>query len=178
MRSRNPSRSSAALLVGGLVAWSPAALPAQGIPDDAVVVRAAADPARAAPGGRLAIAVTIEFAPGFHAWPNEPVLPPQFAGLRPIPTTIDVASLPEGLVLERIEWPDPEPVTVRYTGQPLELLSYTGTVVARVRVGVAADAPTGRGTATLTVGYQACDERLCYRPTTVERTVRVRVEAR
>jgi hypothetical protein len=163
------------VLAGLALVCSPAVLGAQGLPDDAVVVRAVAEPARAVPGGRCTIAVTIEFAPGFHAWPNEPVLPPPFERLRAIPTTIEFASLPEGMELEGIDWPEATPVTVRYTGRPIELMSYAGTVVAHVRLRVAADAPSGRTTVRLTVGYQTCDERLCYRPTTVERTVRLRV---
>jgi hypothetical protein len=104
------------------------------------------------------------------------VVPPELGRLRPIPTTIELAPLPEGLALEEVDWPEPVPVTVRYTGGPLEVMSYRGTAAARVHVRVAADAPRGRRTVTLTVRHQVCDERRCYRPTSVERTVRVRVE--
>ena len=36
--------------------------------------------------------------------------------------------------IESIEWPDPVTVTVRFTSEPLALLSLTDTIVARLRV--------------------------------------------
>jgi hypothetical protein len=63
---------------------------------DSVKVRAAAEPAVAHPGGEVSIAVVLEHAAGFHSWPHEPVVPPEFAAVNPIATTIEVTSLPEG----------------------------------------------------------------------------------
>jgi DsbC/DsbD-like thiol-disulfide interchange protein len=164
-------------LLCAALAWPCRPLHGQRIPEGAITVRAESARPSGAPGDRLTIAVTIEYAPGFHSWPDEPVVPPELGRLRPIPTTIDLTPPPEGLALEAVDWPQPTSVTVHYTGRPLALLSYTDTVVASVQLRVAADARTGSRSVTLTVGYQVCDERVCYRPTSVERTVRLQVES-
>ncbi len=142
---------------------------------DAVSVLARAEQSEVRPGDLISIAVALEHAQGYHTWPHHPVVPPELGGLRPIATSITISALPEGLTLEEIAWPDPVPVTVRYTGAPLSLLSYAGTVVARVRLRIAPDHPPGPTGLELRVRYQACDDLLCYRPQTVTRAVRFRV---
>jgi hypothetical protein len=144
---------------------------------DSVKIWAVAEVAVAHPGGELSIAVTLEHAAGFHSWPHEPVVPPAFAAVNPIATTIDVTSLPEGVVVEDIEWPEPAPVIVRYTRRPVELLSYVDTTVAHVRLRLSFDAPLGDSIVEIRVRRQSCDERFCYPPRTVTLTVPFRIEA-
>jgi thiol:disulfide interchange protein DsbD len=144
---------------------------------DSVEVRAV--PAREVvrPGDLVPIAVVLDHADGFHSWPNRPVLPPPYRDLIPIPTTIEVTTLPTGATVSAIQWPPPVSVRVRYTGRPVDLLAYTGETVAYVPVTLAAEQPEGPADIGLAVRYQACDERLCYPPRDVVLTVPVRVAA-
>ncbi len=120
----------------------------------------------------LEIRVAIDHAVGFHSWPDEPVVPPELKGLNPIATSIELASAPDGVELESIEWPDPVTVTVRYTSEPLDLLSFTDTTVARLRVRLPVNRDGGANQAAvspddrieLRVQLQSCDEEYCYPP--------------
>ncbi len=121
---------------------------------------------------RLEIHVAIVHAQHFHSWPDEPVVPPELKGLNPIATSIRLTSAPAGVEVEEIEWPEPVTVTVRYTSEPLELLSFVDTTVARLRVRLPEDlvnAPAGAGMEDperleLQVQFQSCDEEYCYPP--------------
>ncbi|KPK80969.1 MAG: hypothetical protein AMS25_08255 [Gemmatimonas sp. SM23_52] len=134
---------------------------------DSVKVRALATPANPRAGDQVSIAVALEHAAGFHSWPHEPVVPPELEGLMPIATTIEVVSLPEGVVVEGIQWPAPVPVIVRYTRGPVLLLAYMDTVIAQLRLRLESDQPAERTSVGLRVRYQACDQRVCYPPRTV-----------
>jgi hypothetical protein len=120
----------------------------------------------------IEIRVAIDHAAGFHSWPDEPVVPPELKGLNPIATSIEVVSVPDGVEIESIEWPDPVTVTVRYTSEPLDLLSFTDTIVARLRARLLPNRDGGANRATvspderieLRVQFQSCDEEYCYPP--------------
>jgi len=118
----------------------------------------------------IAIRVAFDHAAGFHTWPHEPLVPDEFRGVMPIATNIEVSSLPEGARLDKIVWPQPVPVTVRYTSAPVELLSYTGTSMATVHVHLDRRVEES-DRALFDVTYQACDEEICYPPRTVELAV-------
>ena len=186
MGARGPFRRrsplGAACLVAGVLSagfTAPSFLTAQGVRGgaDSVRVRLAGVERIDSPnadGGpaSIEVRVAIDHAAGFHSWPDEPVVPSELRGLNPIATSIDLISAPHGVVLESIDWPDPVTVTVRYTSEPLELLSFVDTTVARLRIGLPAGArlkgdteagPTG-GQLELRVGFQSCDEEYCYPP--------------
>jgi hypothetical protein len=120
----------------------------------------------------IEVRIAIVHAKAFHSWPDEPVVPAELRGLNPIATSIRVVSAPEGVELVGTEWPDPVPVTVRYAADPLELMSFVDTTVARLRVRLPedlVDAPAGAGTddpevLELQVQFQSCDEEYCYPP--------------
>jgi len=169
--------SAVALLTAALAA--PTGLAAQGVRGgaDSVRVRIAGVERLAAQdiGGDapvVEIRVAIEHAAGFHSWPDEPVVPPELKGLNPIATSIELTSAPDGVEIESIDWPDPVTVTVRYTSEPLDLLSFTDTVVGRLRVRLPADsdgdpnsvAPSPDAPIELRVQFQSCDEEYCYPP--------------
>jgi hypothetical protein len=92
------------------------------------------------------------------------VVPEELAGLNPIATSIEAVSLPAGAAVETIDWPDPTPVTVRYSGPPLELLSFVETTVAQVRVRLPVGGVAPGSAAGLRVTLQSCDEEYCYPP--------------
>ncbi|UCC81485.1 MAG: thioredoxin family protein [Gemmatimonadota bacterium] len=144
----------------------------------AVNVRAVPSKTTVRPGDRLAVAVVLWHAPGFHSWPNRPVVPQQFEGLvRPIATTIEVPSIPVSVEALPIQWPQPVEVTVNYTGSPIQLVSYVGTAVAYLPLQVAEGAEPGEVVLELAVRYQTCDHRYCYPPRTAALTVPLVVAA-
>lgn len=174
---RFSSVAAVSLLVAALGA--PTGLSAQGVRGgaDSVRVRIAGVERLAAQdvGGDapvVEIQVAIEHAADFHSWPDEPVIPPELKGLNPIATSIELTSAPDGVQIESIEWPDPVTVTVRYTSEPLDLLSFTDTVVARIRVRLPASQDGGPDSTGLSsderlemrVQFQSCDEEYCYPP--------------
>ena len=118
------------------------------------------------------IRVAIEHAADFHSWPDEPVVPAELKGLNPIATSIELTSAPDGVEIESIDWPDPVTVTVRYTSEPLDLLSFTDTVVARIRTRLPGNRDDDPASAALRpddrlelrVQFQSCDEEYCYPP--------------
>ena len=134
---------------------------------DSVKVRGHADPATVQPGEALSVIVVLDHVAGFHTWPHDPVVPPEFEGLIPIATSVEASTLPEGVGVEKIYWPEPVTVTVHYIRDPVELLAYAGEAVVRMVVRTAADTPDGERRIELRVRYQACDERVCYPPKTV-----------
>lgn len=151
-------------------------LSAQGKPPEgALEIRAVAARPTVRPGDQVVIAVVLEHRAGFHTWPNRPVVPPEFAGVVPIATTITVGTLPAGAELRAMQWPRPDTVTVFYTGTPVPLLSYIGRAIAYVPIQLAPSSPTGIVRIPLTVRSQTCDERICYFPQTTELEAEFRV---
>lgn len=184
-----PSIAAAALLLAGSVA--PPGLGAQGVRGgaDSVRVRLAGvaiveEPAASDDSVVVEVRVAIDHARGFHSWPDEPVVPPELKGLNPIATSIEIVSLPGGAHLEGIEWPDPVTVTVRYTSDPLDLLSFADTVVARLLLRMPATTAGDPGLATkspddrieLAVRFQSCDEEYCYPPRREELSVPLAID--
>ncbi|MEJ2679717.1 MAG: protein-disulfide reductase DsbD family protein [Gemmatimonadota bacterium] len=146
-------------------------------PVHAVAVRALAARSKVHPGDLVAVAVVLDYRKGFHSWPHKPVVPPAYSGLIPIPTTVAVSSSPPGAEVGEVQWPAPETVRVYYTGSPVDLLSYTGREVVYVPVTLAADQAVGQASVVVHVGYQACDERVCYPPVEEDLTVPLEVVA-
>ncbi len=155
----------------------PAALHAQGVPggEDSVSVRAVVGRSVVRPGDLVPVAVVLEHARGFHTWPHEPVLPPAYRDVVPVATDVEVASRPEGVEVGAIQWPEPVPVTVRYTGRPVELLSYVDTTAVYLPLELDRGLSPGEYELTLRVAWQACDERVCYFPQERELAVPLRV---
>ncbi len=126
------------------------------------------------PGDRLALAVVMEFGEGFHAWPDRPqvVLPAEFDGMfdaeSAIPTEVDLApdGLPEGWSAWPTQYPAPVGLPVRYTGAPVELLSFAGRSVAYIPVQVGPDVSPGPLSIPVRIAFQSCDEYVCYAPET------------
>jgi hypothetical protein len=108
-------------------------------------------PARITPGKPFTLAVQVRVQPGWHinsAAPGDPIL---------IPTqlTTDGPGPPA-----RVEYPPAKTVKLGFRSAPLRV--YTGTATFRVTV------PAVPGTTRevrLRLRYQACDDRVCLRPT-------------
>jgi thiol:disulfide interchange protein len=149
-----------------------------GGPVDAVKVRVVPQQSTVAPGDQLPIAVVFDFQEGFHSWTNPPIIPPQFGEDFPaIPTTVDPASVPKGVLIGDVQWPEGQAVRVNYGTGPIDLMSYTGQTVAFVPVIVGQDVASGETALDLNIGYQVCDETTCYPPETQTVRVPLRVAA-
>jgi thiol:disulfide interchange protein len=157
-------------ILPALLLLAASALPAQAPPAGALEIRAVAARPSVRPGDQVVIAVVLEHREGFHTWPNQPVVPLEFAGVVPIATTVSVGALPAGAELRRLQWPTPDTVTVYYTGSAVPLLAYVGRTIVYVPIQLGAGTPTGRVRIAVSVRTQTCDDRICYFPQTVERS--------
>lgn len=143
-------------------------------PGEEVAVSASLSTSRAAPNDQVVLAVVLDIAPGWHTWPNKPVLPESLRGFPAIPTQIELVDLPEGLKVGPIQWPDTVPEVVSFAGG-VEIEFYKGTAVAYVPLLIDDGAELGTRTITAKVSYQACDDQVCLMPTdsTVTATLEV-----
>ena len=142
-----------------------------------VDVRAVAQKSVAHPGDPVVIAVVMSHADGFHTWPHEPVIPEALGDFPAIATDIEVLSVPDGAEVRQIQWPEPEAVTVNYTLEPLELISYTGEAISYVPLIIPSDIAPGDIEIALKLSYQACDETSCYWPEDIELAVPIQIAA-
>ncbi len=89
-----------------------------------------------------------------------------------IPTNLNWE--PGSIKPQAVEYPKGEPLRSEFAEKPLSV--YSGTVTLKSKFTVSADAPEGRGMVAGKVRYQACNERMCLPPRTLEVTVPVRVQ--
>ena len=98
-------------------------------------------------------------------------------GFAAIPTTIALSGRPAAVShVGPVQWPEPHTVRVDYGTGPIDLVSYADLAVAYLPVIIAPDAASGPLEFEVTVGYQACDDSVCFQPQTV--VVRTTVEVR
>lgn len=119
------------------------------------------------PGGRVAIAVVLDHAEGYHTWPSadQDVLPPDIAEFA-IRTSIAATVDPPGAArVGKVQWPEPHPGLVPNIsgGPPIEVPLYHGRSVAYVPL-ILSDAVSGVVTVKVTTNLQACDESTCLPP--------------
>ncbi|MCL4741852.1 MAG: thioredoxin family protein [Phycisphaerales bacterium] len=148
-------------------------LVAQPLGGEKVTVRAVPAVTAADPGGRFAVAVVIEHAPGWHTHTNAPVVPASWAGFVPIPTTITVEPSP-GVAVGPIQWPEVHEIRVDLagTGRPEPYPVFEGEAVAFIPVEVD-PAAVGEVTLGIEVELQACDDVGCLIPEIYPFVVRV-----
>lgn len=144
------------------------------------VVAVSATPMRSvvAPGDRLSIAVVMEHEKGWHTNPSNPVVPTSWAGLfDPIPTRV-TPKLPAGVDVREIQYPPTHTIAVDLvgSGKPEAYPVYEGTAVVFVPIEIAKNAG-GELLIPITVDFQACDDRVCMAPETVELSVTLKVDA-
>lgn len=152
-------------------------------PGPKVVVSAHAQHPEATPGSAFAVAIVLDHAEHWHTWPAaaQDVLPDEIDSFA-IRATIDPPSaLPSWVAaLGAVQWPTPLPGTVpdiMRPGKTTQVPVYQGRAVAYVPVFVSDSAPLGPATIAFTVGFQACDERMCEAPESIEVKVEVRIVA-
>lgn len=132
------------------------------------------------PGDRFAVAVRFVMKSHYHIWPNNPEVPAELADLSPIATVISAGEKGvAGVTLQadRTLWPEADQVSVGFSGKPVTIKSYEKPFTAFVPVVIAADAKPGEVTLPIIVNYQACDDKVCYRPEEMELAVKFTIAA-
>ena len=110
-------------------------------------------------GGTVRTALAIRLADGLHAnsnKPRDPLLIPMVLTVQP----------PAGVSVVEIVYPPPTDLKQAFADQPLSVFEREFAI--GVRLDVARDVALGNIEIPVQLRYQACDEKMCYRPVTVE----------
>lgn len=134
------------------------------------------------PGEQVVVAAILEHEDGWHVHTNDPVIPPEMEGFIAVPTVFTLTpppSAPGIVTIGPAQWPIAKPYLVDFlgTGEPVNYAVFGGTAITYIPVIISNDAPLGPLTLTLTGGYQACDDRTCLRPVTLNETITFTVVA-
>jgi thioredoxin:protein disulfide reductase len=136
-----------------------AALLAQDGPPPRAQVTPLLEQESAAPGGTVRAAVRVSLPEGLHANAHKPRDP----SLIPLVLTVNA---PAGVTVEEIVYP--EPTDLRQENAPQPLSVYEREFVIGTVLRIALNAAPGPLEIPLRLRYQACNEKLCYLPTTVQ----------
>lgn len=111
------------------------------------------------PGSSIRVAVRAQLDPGFHVNSNAPLE----SFLIATELTLDP---PPGLQLVELAWP--EPILLSQTGAEEPLAVFEETFVIGARLAIDPDVAPGPYIVPGVLRYQACDETMCYLPTTAD----------
>jgi len=162
MRMKNINRTVKIVVTGTLLLL--AAVASAQPPQVQIETLVAADGAAA--GATLRAAIRVYLAPGFHVNSNKPL--EDFL----IPTALNL-SPPDGITMTEITYP--EAGLLEQKGAELPLSVFEERFAIGVLLALANDLPVGTYTVPGTLRYQACDETMCYMPTTATFDWSVRV---
>ena len=154
------------LLVLAFIVLGACAGHAQPVRPKADVTPLVEGPARAGSPVRVALKVTVP--EGLHTQSNKPRDPTL------IPTTVTIDA-PAGVTVDEIVWPRPMDLAQAGADQPLSVFEREALI--GVRLTLPADVTAGDLTIPVKLRYQACDEKMCYPPTTVDARWVIRVVA-
>ena len=146
-------RHAAALAALALVAGA-APLPAQTRAPKAVLATAV-ETATVRPGRRATLTLKVTLPPEIHIQSDKPRDPAFF------PTAL-VLTPPAGLTVTATKYPPA--VDFRQEGQPEPLAVFEKTFTVTVSVAIAASVKPGELIVPGRFDYQACDDKVCYRP--------------
>jgi thiol:disulfide interchange protein len=166
--SREKGKGPSPFLIVLALLWSTLALGAQDGPPPRAQVTPILEREAAAPGTALRVALKVSLPEGLHANAHKPRDPK----LIPIVLTVNA---PAGATVEEIVYP--EPTDLRQENAPEPLSVYEREFVIGAALRLAPDAPAGALEIPLRLRYQACNEKLCYLPTTVQSSWTVKVGA-
>lgn len=147
-------------------------------PGGGVTVSVVPERTQVSPGGRVAIAVVLDHAEGYHTWPSaeQDVLPPDIAEFA-IRTSIAATVDPPGAArIGKVQWPDPHPGLVPNIagGPPVEVPLYHGRSVAYIPM-ILSEKASGVVTVRVTTNLQACDESTCLPPEETTRSIELTI---
>lgn len=157
----NASRRSRTLLVGlGLAFAISSQATGFEVPERLTIAQARFDRTSYAPGETATLELLATVEDGWHVNSHTPT----YDYL--IPTTLTLAvGFPSPAL--RVTWPEPKLATFTFAEVPLSVFDGVVRVVASFEI--PADAPVGASQATVTLGYQACDDRSCEAPNSTTR---------
>ena len=162
MRMKNINRTVKIVVTGTLLLL--AAVASAQPPQVQIETLVAAEGAAA--GATLRAAIRVYLAPGFHVNSNKPL--EDFL----IPTALNL-SPPDGITMTEITYP--EAGLLEQKGAEIPLAVFEERFAIGVLLALANDLPVGTYTVPGTLRYQACDETMCYMPTTATFDWSVRV---
>jgi suppressor for copper-sensitivity B len=130
----------------------------------------------AAPGSQLIIAVVLSHKEHYHTNLHEPIVPKEMGDFTPVATDVTWPEI-AGVEFGGVQWPEPKKVGVDFlfTGNPIEYLVYSDQAVIYIPVTLAPDMELGVRDIELQVRYQACNDTVCFPPTSETLTVSVEV---
>ena len=156
-----------AILLAGLLLAAAAAAPshAQTRPPEATVAPfVEADGVK--PGSQLRVALTVGLPEGLHVQSDKPRDPSL------IPTTLAIEA-PAGVRVTQLVFPHPTDFAQAGQAQPLAVFEHEFVVGAELEID--ASVKPGELTIPARLRYQACDDKVCFRPTTATTGWTVRV---
>ncbi|MGA8243053.1 MAG: cytochrome c biogenesis protein CcdA, partial [Desulfobacterales bacterium] len=128
---------------------------------DVVSVRTAWSVDRARPGDRLALAVVLDIAAGYHINADSGQIEP-LVDFKPYPTRVAITAVSEGLTIAPPLYPPAHPVTVEFARDPL--MAFDGRTIVYVPMTLEKKALPEKVQVNVTISYQACDDQVCLFP--------------
>jgi thiol:disulfide interchange protein DsbD len=156
-----------ALVLGSafIVGAMPAIAPAQGRPRATVTSFVETDAVR--PASRTRVALTVALPAGLHVQSDQPRDPT----LIPTVLTIDP---PAGIRVDQLVYP--HPTDFKQEGQPEPLAVFEHEFVVGAELEIGGSVPAGDIVIPARLRYQACDDKVCFQPTTAKTEWTLRVD--
>lgn len=117
-------------------------------------------------GSNVLAAVEMELPKGYHVNSNQPL------DKYLIPTTLSL-ELPEGIALRGTVYPDAINLRLEWSEKPLAV--YEETFLIGVSLELGESLPLGKHVIDGRLRYQACDDKRCFRPITVDADLELHV---
>ncbi len=121
------------------------------------------------PGGQITLAVVLDVRKPYHINPNDP--PEDHL----IPTRVWVEEPPANITVGKPQYPEPKQVKVGYLQDATTTPAYQGRTVVYIPMTVSTERSTGAVSLNVKAKWQACDERMCYKPNQAERRLELKV---
>lgn len=131
------------------------------------VVNVTAEPVEIAAGQSNEGVVKINTQSGYHINAN----PASFAYLKA--TELDLQDTPE-LIVDYIYYPNPQVKKFAFSEQELKV--YEGEIQLKVMMNAEQAAPKGPRTMPAKLNVQACDDKVCYPPATIDVSIPVTIK--
>lgn len=135
-------------------------------PSAETLIHVSAAPVRIPAGGGAVAVIEITVQPGWHVNAN----PPSPDYMIPTEVTIEAAG---GVSAGKGEYPAAVPLKVGFEQTPIS--TFGGTLVVRLPLSAAGDAPHGPRAMKGAVSFQACNDQLCLTPASVPFDLKVEV---
>lgn len=131
------------------------------------VVKVTPQEANITPGETADALVTLQISNGYHVNAN----PPSFAYLKA--TELQIAPA-DGIAVEFITYPNPLTKKFAFSEQPLAV--YEGETLVKARLKADKSSKAGRHNLSAKLRVQACDDKVCYAPGTLDLSVPVNIK--